>query len=442
MGALLDANILAGPVLYVVYAIAGGLVLLVAIGVFGLLRSRRVWALRVIAAAMAGVVSGLVMSWLIGDVWNVFGAPVSSGTRAWGCATLAGIAVAINAFWHTRWWTKVTAVVTIFAVLAAGLLGVNADIGEYHSLRSVFSTKVRPLALPPKPSASPSPSPSLDTRPLWQSWTPPPDMPLSGQLGGVSIPGVVSKFPARQAVLYLPPAALVANPPLLPVVMVLSGEPGQPMNDFETANLHPMLEAFQKAHNGLSPIVIAPDQLGAPYANPMCVDSPLGNSATYLTVDVPAWIRSHLHVRPDAASWAIGGFSQGGTCAIQLGAAHPDIFGAIVDVSGELVPRNGTPQHTIDVGFGGNAAAYERAKPVNILAAHAPYQDMTAIFGVGQMDARYTAWEREVEQAAKTAGMATTFIVAPGTGHDWHTASYALAAGMRILCAKFELSSQ
>jgi enterochelin esterase-like enzyme len=347
--------------------------------------------------------------------------------------------VAINAFWRTRWWTKVTAALTIFAVVAAGLLGINADIGEYHSLRAVFSSQVRPIALPPKPSVS---SPSPDIRPLRQSWTPPPDMPASGQLGAVTIPGVVSKFLARQAVLYLPPAALVADAPPLPVVIVLSGQPGQPMNDFESANLHPMLEAFQKAHNGLAPIVIAPDQLGAPFVNPMCVDSPLGNSATYLTVDVPAWIRSHLHVRADAASWAIGGFSQGGTCAIQLGAAHPDIFGAILDVSGELVPRNGTEQHTIQVGFGGNAAAYERAKPVNILAAHAPYTDMTAIFGVGETDVRYTAWEREVAAAAQSAGMTTSFIVAPGTGHDWHTATYALGAGMRMLCVKFGLASQ
>ncbi|GAB3031748.1 alpha/beta hydrolase-fold protein [Parafrigoribacterium mesophilum] len=438
MVSLLDVDILAGPMLYVVYGIAAALVILAASGVFGLLGSRRVWVVRTSAAAVLGAATGLVLSWLIADVWNTFGAPVSAGTRAWGCATLAGIAVAINAFWRTRWWTKVTAAVTVVSVLVAGLLGINADIGQYHSLRAVFSTQIRPIALPPKPAASRAPLP--EARPLWQSWKPPANMPASGRLGAVSIPGVVSKFPARQAVLYLPPAALVADAPPLPVVIVLSGQPGQPMNDFQSANLHPMLEAFQRAHNGLAPIVIAPDQLGTPFANPMCVDSRLGNSAEYLTVDVPAWIRSHLHVLPGAASWAIGGFSQGGTCAIQLGAAHPELFGAILDVSGELVPRNGSPQHTIAVGFGGNAAAYQRAKPVNILAAHAPYADMTAIFGVGQTDARYTAWARQVAKAAATAGMTTTFIVAPGTGHDWHTASYVLAAGMRILCAKFGLA--
>ena len=150
MGTLLDANLLAEPLLYVVYAFAAALILLVALGVFGLLRSRRVWALRVGAAAVVGAASGLVLSWLIADVWNLFGAPVSAGTRAWGCATLAGIAVAINAFWHTRWWTKLTAAVAVFAVLAAGLLGINADIGEYHTLRAVFSPQVRPTRVAPE----------------------------------------------------------------------------------------------------------------------------------------------------------------------------------------------------------------------------------------------------------------------------------------------------
>ena len=112
MGALLDANILEGPPLFVVYVVAAALVLFVAIGVFGVRGSRQVWAVRVGTAALAGVASGLVLSWLIADVWNLFGAPVSAGTQAWGCAALAGIAVSVNAFWRTtsesppRWLRK------------------------------------------------------------------------------------------------------------------------------------------------------------------------------------------------------------------------------------------------------------------------------------------------------------------------------------------------
>jgi S-formylglutathione hydrolase FrmB len=104
------------------------------------------------------------------------------------------------------------------------------------------------------------------------------------------------------------------------------------------------------------------------------------------------------------------------------------------------MPRNGSPQHTVQVGFDGDAAAYEAAQPLNLLASHAPYRNTTAIFAVGATDSRYLPWQRQMAQAAQAAGMTTQLLIAPGTGHDWHTASYALAAGLKILCSRFGLS--
>ncbi len=98
------------------------------------------------------------------------------------------------------------------------------------------------------------------------------------------------------------------------------------------------MDALATIDRGLAPIVVVPDQLGPRSANPMCVDGKLGNSRTYLTRDVPAWITSHLKVQTAAAAWTIGGFSQGGTCAIQLGAGDPSRFGNLIDVSGEGRP--------------------------------------------------------------------------------------------------------
>lgn len=40
--------------------------------------------------------------------------------------------------------------------------------------------------------------------------------------------------------------------------------------------------------------------------SPPCVDSHLGNAATYLSVDVPDWIRTHPQVDPDPRAWAVG----------------------------------------------------------------------------------------------------------------------------------------
>jgi S-formylglutathione hydrolase FrmB len=254
----------------------------------------------------------------------------------------------------------------------------------------------------------------------------PPGSPAHGLIGTVDIPSTRSHFAARSAYLYLPPAALAAHPPALPVLILLSGQPGGPQNMVQSGRVRATFDAFAAAHHGFAPIVVIPDQLGQPQRNPMCVDSALGNAATYLTVDVPDWIRTHLTVQTAAAAWAIGGFSEGGTCSIQLGAEHPELFGGIFDISGQLAPRNGTVQQTIDRGFGGSAAAYRAATPVAVLAAGAPYRNTVAVFVSGQFDAKYGPQADAVSAAARRAGMHVTRAISPGTAHDWHTVQWAL----------------
>ena len=201
-------------------------------------------------------------------------------------------------------------------------------------------------------------------------------------------------------------------------------------------SLETILDSFAAAHSGQAPIVVVPDQLGAPTKNPMCVDSPLGHSATYLTVDVPAWIRANLPVGANPVDWTIAGFSQGGTCSIQLGAAHPELFGNILDISGELVPQNGSTQQSITAGFGGDAAAYAAAAPTAILAARAPYADLLALFAVGADDSRYLPWTQELAAAARSAGATTQVFVSPGTAHDWHTVQYACTQALPLIAAR------
>ena len=97
-------------------------------------------------------------------------------------------------------------------------------------------------------------------------------------------------------------------------------------------------------HHGLAPVVVMPDDLGSEFANPMCLNSRLGNVQTYLTVDVPNWITSHLQVRSPERGWAIGGFSEGGTCAIQLSTQAPRLYPFFVDISGQIEPTLGSRQ--------------------------------------------------------------------------------------------------
>jgi enterochelin esterase-like enzyme len=263
---------------------------------------------------------------------------------------------------------------------------------------------------------------------LGKDWQPPARMPTHGLVGTVRIPATASHFAARKTILYLPPAALVPNPPVLPVVMLFAGQPGAPADVFTSGRVASTYDEYAAEHHGLAPIVIAPDQLGHPGQNPMCVDSPLGSSATYLTVDVPNWIRIHLNVSSSGRYWAVGGYSQGGTCAIQFGAGDPQQFGSVIDILGELAPTIGA--NTIAKAFGGSATAYNAAKPLTLLAKHAPYQDSYAIFGTGQNDAKYTRYAKVMDAAARKAGMRTELIISGNTGHDWNTVRYVYARAL------------
>ncbi len=405
-------------------------------------RTRR--AVIAVGAVAGGAAIGLFLCWLLSDQLDLFDVSLTPISRAWVAAAFAGVSLAVAAFLVMppaqpgtrrrlvgRAIGRIAAVAAAVTALLAGTLGVNADFGQYTTVGSLIGSSVaapfplqvlaRQLVAAPGPSSTSTGS----ARPLWKDAVAT-GMPAHGVVGAVTIPSTVSKFPARGAYVYLPPAALVPHPVALPVLIMLSGQPGSPSNVISSGQIAAVFDAFAAHHGGLAPIVVAPDQLGAPDRNPMCVDGSLGASASYLTVDVPAWIRSHLTVQTSPQAWAIGGFSQGGTCSIQLGAAHPELFSSIVDISGQLAPKNGGVIQTTALGFGGDAAAYRAALPQAVLAKNAPYLHTVAVFGVGQLDSRYGPVAARMTAAASAAGILATEAISPGTGHDWHTVQWVL----------------
>ncbi|PJJ65571.1 alpha/beta hydrolase [Compostimonas suwonensis] len=369
-------------------------------------------------AAVTGAVVGWVLLWLVGDVANVFGVVLSVPTRLWVIGALAGIGIAVTALVRGGWGRRVVGIVAIPLLLLTGAAGVNAVYGQFPTLRAALGI---------------SRYPELDPTPDLAA------VPARGEVGRVVIPATTSGFPARDALVYLPPAALTTNPPSLPVVQMMSGQPGSPEDVFGAGHLAGILDSYAAANDGVAPIVVVPDQLGAPDKNPMCVDSPLGDAASYLTIDVPTWIRSTLHVDPAPGGWAIAGFSQGATCAIQLGAAHPELYGTVFAVSSEIRPTLGNDATTIEQGFGGDAAAYAAAAPTAILARNAPYSDFTTIFAVGADDAQYLDWATTLDAAAAAAGATSSLLVSPGTAHDWYTVQYAWRSTLPTLMERLTL---
>lgn len=413
----------------------------------GRARARR---LAVVACgSLLGAVVGLLLCWLLSDQLNLFDVSLTPTSRGWvtgafavvGAAVVALVGVRVPRLAGLRRGVAVAA--AVFALLA-GTLGVNADFGQYTTIGSLTGASVAPhfptQVLAEQRAGAPGVSAPAATsaRTLWRNAVAV-GMPAHGLVGSVTIPATVSHFAAREAYVYLPPAALVPNPVPLPVIIMLSGQPGAPSNVISSGQIASVFDAFASSHGGLAPIVVVPDQLSAPARNPMCVDGSLGASASYLTVDVPAWIRTHLTVESSPEAWGIAGFSQGGTCAIQLGSAHPELFSAIIDISGQLAPKNGGLAQTIALGFGGDASAYRAALPETVLARNAPYRNMVAVFGVGQIDTRYGPVATQMRAAAEAAGIRTTLATSPGTGHDWHTVTWVLEHALQPVYAQLGL---
>ncbi len=396
-------------------------------------RSERVFpaVVRLAVGAAAGAAVGALLLWVLRDWWAGLD-PVdtwSTALVAVGGAAFVGLAAA--GFARAQRAGRIVA--TLVAVIAVFVSATTIRVDLDSDLATEQASRIE--------TAVPDPSPTPTDPPTVEDWQPPADMPEEGVVRAVDIPSSRENYVPRTAYLYLPPAALVANPPDLPVVMAMSGQPGSPEDVFGAGDLASVLDGIAEEHRGLAPIVVVPDQLTDPDHNPMCVDGDLGDSANYLTVDVPRWIVKNLPATRDHSRWTIAGFSQGGTCSVQLGGARPDLFGSIVDISGEFVPSLGSEEDTIDEGFDGDEAAYEAATPEQILATHGPYSNYIAYFASGEYDVQFTGYVEQVSELAEQAGMIVTREISPGTGHDWNTARWGFERGFTLLLGRWGIAS-
>ncbi|QIM15436.1 hypothetical protein G7067_01865 [Leucobacter insecticola] len=426
-----DVSIVDGWLPISVCAVAGMLVVLALIGKI----SRR-WIIVTAAAALAGAGLGLALV-PVAEGPNGFDTVLDPIASAWICAAFAAIGAMIVALFRGGAKRRVLAGIAIPFVLFSAAFGMNAQFGQYPTIGSLSAAPVAermPASvaamqrnLAPKASATTSSDPGEETvHPANR-----------GLVSKVTIPASESQFPARDAYVYLPPAALGPHPERMPVLIMLSGQPGGPENVVQAGALREVMDGWAEQDHGRAPIVVVPDQLGDPESNPMCVDSKLGNSATYLTVDVPNWIEANLGVRTGPENWGIGGFSQGGTCAIQLGSAHPEIFSAILDVSGQLEPSSGSRANTVKLGFGGSEESYSAALPLTLLEKNAPYKNTVAVFGSGSLDDRYGPRIDTVAEAARQAGMQVTRVVSPDTAHNWQTVQWVMRHSLEPILNHF-----
>lgn len=329
-----------------------------------------------------------------------------------------------------------------FVTAAAGLVVVACCANQVNAVFGAYPTARYALGIPyPDDVALPAVRTGFMVAAQGHSiesvWTSPADFARNGKLTSASIPGPVSAFEARPAKIYLPPAYFAPVAPRLPVLVLLTGQPGTPQDWIGAGRLVAIMDAFASAHHGLAPVVVVPDPTGSAFADPLCLDSRRGRADTYLSVDVPAWIAKHAAVDLERQAWAVAGASYGGTCALQLATNHPEVYPTFLDIAGSAEPTLGDHGRTVAEVFGGDERAFDRVNPLTLLRSR-KYLGSSGAVAVGASDVDSRDDATRVSEAATFAGMDSHLTELPGA-HDWWLFSAALDHELPFLARKMGL---
>jgi S-formylglutathione hydrolase FrmB len=416
--------------------VAAGTLGLTALAAIGWSRRRR-WWLWVVPCTVTGclvVVAGIVLT--VDVWWRPFPEPLPPPVVGLAGAGILATMLATLRCRSLPWRGRAGVMLAALLVALTVVTQTNVYFSAYPTLRAALGMTV--TVVPFEQVADPA-ARLVDAPPgeaLDQVWRAPPGLPEGGTVSKLVIPAA-GDFEARPAWVYLPPAYQATPRPRLPVLVLLAGQPGFTTDWLRFGQLPPAMDQFASEHGGLAPVVVMPDTLGSPLANPLCLDSRLGSVETYLAVDVPTWIRAHLQVSEDPAAWAIGGFSQGGTCALQLAVRAPAVYSTFVSIAGQREPTLGDRELTVERAFGGDAAAFAEVNPLDVLA-DTRFPGTAGAIVAGRQDHRYHPDAREVLEACLRAGMDMHWLELPG-GHNWAVWRPALPALLPWLARRLGL---
>ena len=381
-------------------------------------RDQHWWARWVPAVILSTILVSLGIGLFVDRVWQPFPDNLPTDVVVWIGVILGAVLLGlVQLFRRKSWRPKLLAAVAMLVAAIFGLNQINRVYDQYPTLRDAFrslTTQATPLknVLGTKPLVI-APAGTY----LSAVWHPPADMPSGGTLTSASIPATRSGFHARDAWIYLPPAYQATPRPRLPVLLLLAGQPGSPSDWVDGGDIVSMMNSFASSHHGLAPVVVMADATGSEFGNPMCMDSRLGKAQTYLTVDVPAWVKKTFQVDTDPAQWAVAGLSYGGTCALQFAVNAPSVFHDFISISGQDQPTLGTFQESVDKAFGGNRAAFLAVDPLTIMKTK-KFPETHGLVVAGSDDGTYRPQQRRVYTACEAADMRVGYEELPG-GHGW-----------------------
>jgi S-formylglutathione hydrolase FrmB len=371
-----------------------------------------------VTALVAVVLAALTLiglNWLITSVLDLLPEPLPLAVVSWSAVAVAAVVFVVGSVVRVRPRRRVVAVACGLVVLLAVGSQINGYFAEYPTLGVLLGEETEGITpFPGKPAALESAPEATPVVARFRSEPGP-----ASQVHTATIPGTESGFTGRDAYLYLPPAYYSIAPPLLPVLVLVSGQPGGPADWVASGGLQALLDGFAQQHGGLAPVTLVVDPNGSDGANTMCMDSDIAKADTYLSVDVPKWVTEHVGVDTNHAHWTFGGWSFGGTCSLQMATRHPDLYPSFIDVAGEREPAISSDRNqTVQAAFHGDAAAFTALTPLTLLGQR-KYPQVWGYMAAGGDEKVVAGWMAEIATAAGAAGMTIKTATVPDQGHSW-----------------------
>ncbi|KOV26416.1 hypothetical protein ADK60_20910 [Streptomyces sp. XY431] len=379
-------------------------------------RTRGWWRRRLPAALVTAAALSLLLDTAVDDWWHPFPEGTPHYVTWWIAVGLLGLSLVAFRMRGSTLRRRLLAIGAGALVLLMASSQVNRGFDQYPTGRVMLAPwleKTQELTTG-KAAATIGRPPGKVLEEVWQA---PADLPAKGTVSSVAVPGTKSGFESRDGYVYLPPAYQATPRPLLPVVVLLAGQPGTPGDWVFGGQIADSLDAFAAEHHGLAPIVVMVDQLGSTWNNTLCLDSKIANVQTFLAEDVPAWVHANLQTAEGRKNWVIAGASMGGTCALQLAVNAPEVYGSFLDMSGQDEPTLGTREETVQAAYDGDAAKFAAVDPLQVMARK-KFPDTAGAIVVGRDDDEFRPQQEKVYRAVVEAGMQAKFDLMPG-GHGW-----------------------
>ncbi|HEY0534561.1 MAG TPA: alpha/beta hydrolase-fold protein [Actinoplanes sp.] len=241
-----------------------------------------------------------------------------------GVAGVLAVAVLLAVTWDRRGkvWRSVLVAVSVLIVAATAGLQLNRMTEAYPSWAALVGRAPRHPAqaeaeLAAGGGGGASPGVTRGSQML--------TLIVAGPSSGLRLPMYV----------YLP-AGYASSPRTgFPVIEATHGYPGTAATWVRKLRVQHYLDGEIAAGRMAPTVVIFPMQTPRALLDTECTNLVHGpQTETYLTADVPAYVRAHFHVRADRGGWGLIGYSAGGFCTNNLLLRHPDRYVAGASLSG------------------------------------------------------------------------------------------------------------